>query len=98
MRDPYKWRGKKRAWTSVQDRLSVEEIYEIIDGDSHLTFDFCLNTFYAAIIAALGLATDSGPTVVASMLISPLMGPIMAITFGIDLWINCMNKLLQTSQ
>ena len=36
----------------------------------------------AAIIAAVGLATNSSVSTVASMLISPMMGPILAITFG----------------
>lgn len=64
------------------DRMTIEEIYSVIDEATHLTFDFLLNTFYAAMIAAVGLASDSSPTVVASMLISPLMGPIMGFTFG----------------
>jgi uncharacterized membrane protein len=33
-------------------------------------------------IAGLGLVDDSSVNVVASMLVSPLMGPIMATTFG----------------
>ena len=33
-------------------------------------------------IAAVGLVTNSSVTVVASMLVSPLMGPILAVTFG----------------
>lgn len=36
----------------------------------------------AGVLAAVGLVTDSSVTVVASMLVSPLMGPILAVTFG----------------
>ena len=36
-----------------------------------------------SIVAAAGLAQDSVVTVVASMLISPLMGPILALSFGL---------------
>jgi Domain of unknown function (DUF389) len=36
----------------------------------------------ASIIAAAGLASNSSVVVVASMLVSPLMGPIMGFTFG----------------
>eukprot|EP00954_Amorphochlora_amoebiformis_P014626 1144011-Amorphochlora_amoeboformis.AAC.3 len=39
-------------------------------------------TVVAAIIAGVGLLTDSSVTVVASMLVSPLMGPILGVTFG----------------
>lgn len=35
-------------------------------------------------IAGLGLVDDSAVNVVASMLVSPLMGPIMAMTFGVS--------------
>jgi len=66
----------------INDRLTVEEIYSAIDEGTHLTFDYMVNTFYAAMIAAIGLVSDSDATVVASMLISPLMGPIIGLTFG----------------
>jgi uncharacterized membrane protein len=36
----------------------------------------------AAVIAAAGMIQDAAPTVVASMLVSPLMGPIVGLTFG----------------
>ncbi|KAL6070803.1 DUF389 domain-containing protein [Balamuthia mandrillaris] len=65
-----------------QDRLSIEEIHDVVDSQNHLTFNFLSFIFVAALIATVGLATDSAPTVVASMLVSPLMGPIMAVTFG----------------
>ena len=73
---------KKRQGSSVSKRRSVEEIWEVVDNDSHLTFDFILGTFCAALIAAVGLAANAYPAVVASMLISPLMGPIMCVAFG----------------
>lgn len=44
--------------------------------------DFMALTVVAGIIAAVGLITDSSVTVVASMLVSPLMGPIIGIAFG----------------
>ena len=37
----------------------------------------------AAMMAALGLAGNSSVVVVASMLVSPLMGPILGIAFGV---------------
>ena len=73
--------GKKRQYRFT-DRVPVEEIYEGIDADSHLTFNFIALTVFAGTIAGLGLATDSDATVVASMLVSPLMNPILLITFG----------------
>ncbi|KNC53609.1 uncharacterized protein AMSG_01319 [Thecamonas trahens ATCC 50062] len=49
---------------------------------NHLTFNYLGFVVVAALIADVGLATDSPAVVVASMLVSPLMGPIMAVTFG----------------
>eukprot|EP01128_Nolandella_sp_AFSM9_P001798 TRINITY_DN12208_c0_g1_i1.p1 TRINITY_DN12208_c0_g1~~TRINITY_DN12208_c0_g1_i1.p1 ORF type:complete len:382 (+),score=66.28 TRINITY_DN12208_c0_g1_i1:160-1305(+) len=63
-------------------RLPVEVIYNQIAGGSELSFDYIMNIIVAAVIAAAGLATNNSVTVVASMLVSPLMGPILAFTFA----------------
>ena len=73
---------KKRRFDSLSHRVPVEEIYEIIDAESHLTFNFVALTIFAGTIAGLGLASNSDATVVASMLVSPLMNPILLLTFG----------------
>ena len=67
----------------MHDRMTIEEIYEAIDGQLHLTFDFLALTVSAAIIAGMGLLTDSSVLVVAAMLVSPLMGPILGLIFGL---------------
>ena len=72
---------KKRKY-KVTDRMAVEEIYESVDSQCHLTFDYLLFCFVAAMISGVGLIQDSSVTVVASMLVSPLMGPILGVTFG----------------
>lgn len=66
----------------VSDRLSIEEITEFIDSQNHLTFNYLSFVATAAVIASVGLATNSTASVVASMLVAPLMGPILAVTFG----------------
>eukprot|EP00941_MAST-03F_sp_MAST-3F-sp1_P002072 g2072.t1 len=63
-------------------RMSVEEIRNQISDGNSLSFDFYVLLIGASIIASVGLATDSAVMVVASMLISPLMGPILATCFG----------------
>lgn len=73
-------RRRRYQWS---ERLSMTEVYEAIDSQSHLTFNFVAMTIAAALIASIGLVTDSSTTVVASMLVSPLMGPILCLTFGI---------------
>eukprot|EP00968_Pinguiococcus_pyrenoidosus_P008125 scaffold575_cov242-Pinguiococcus_pyrenoidosus.AAC.3 len=61
----------------------MTEVYETIDAQSHLTFNYVAMVCTAAFIAAIGLVSDSPTTVVASMLLSPLMGPILSLTLGI---------------
>lgn len=75
-------RKKKKRKYKISDRASLEEIYEVVDSANHLTFNYLGFILVAALIAAVGLATNSEAVVVASMLVSPLMGPIMAMTFG----------------
>ena len=78
------YRGSQRRGRRyrMDDRMTIDEIYGSIDEQSHLTFDYIAHTFAGSLIAAAGLLSDSSVSVVASMLVSPLMGPILAITFG----------------
>lgn len=76
-------RAKKKKLYKMSDRMTAEEIFESIDSGSHLTFDYIAMVFVASVIAAVGLISDSSVSVVASMLVSPLMGPILAVTWGI---------------
>ena len=46
------------------------------------TFDYAAYLFLASLIALLGLLMNSSVVIVASMLVSPVMGPILAIIFG----------------
>lgn len=45
--------------------------------DSLISFLFTYSS-----LAALGLVENNAPNIVAAMLVSPLMGPVMAVTFG----------------
>ena len=76
---------KKKRLYKWSDRMTTEEIFETIDSGSHLTFDYCAMVVVASMIAAIGLVTDSAVSVVASMLVSPLMGPILAVTWGLTM-------------
>lgn len=45
---------------------------------AHVTLCVC----YRSSLAALGLVENNAPNITAAMLVSPLMGPVMSITFG----------------
>jgi uncharacterized hydrophobic protein (TIGR00341 family) len=64
------------------ERLSVEEIYSKVAGGTRLSFDFLALLVISCIIAAIGLATNSVVIIVASMLLAPLMGPILGLSLG----------------
>lgn len=48
--------------------------------------DFNIKTnhllFFQSSLAALGLIENNAPNITAAMLVSPLMGPVMSVTFG----------------
>ncbi|UJR07157.1 hypothetical protein I4U23_011445 [Adineta vaga] len=69
---------------SVQARLMVHQVIAGIRDASVLSFDFVLLLSLASMLAAVGLLENSSVILVASMLVSPLMNPIMGIVFGIS--------------
>ncbi|OXA40543.1 uncharacterized protein LOC110860701 [Folsomia candida] len=86
--DPNDPEGKKGSkWVedfvaSIKSRLTVAQVVQSVKANAILTFDYIVLILVAGMIAGLGLVDDSAVNVVASMLVSPLMGPIMAMTFG----------------
>lgn len=67
---------------SVRARMNVAKTVEAVKSDAALSFDFVVLVIVASILASFGLVENSTLFLAASMLISPLMGPILAATFG----------------
>ncbi|CAN0303044.1 unnamed protein product, partial [Hapterophycus canaliculatus] len=59
-------------------RKVTEEIRE----GTKCHFDYMALLVASSAISAMGLATDNVAVVVAAMLVSPIMGPVLAFTFG----------------
>ncbi|XP_015791874.1 uncharacterized protein LOC107368544 isoform X2 [Tetranychus urticae] len=74
---------QEKLLKSVTARLTVAQVVASVQSNSELTFDFVCYVLCAAWLAALGLMESDVVTLVASMLVSPLMGPVMAMTFGL---------------
>lgn len=78
--------NKASAWnsflTSARAQLNVASIVDDVKNGAVITFDYVTMLITAAIIAAFGLIEDSSVNLIASMLVSPLMGPILAAVFG----------------
>ncbi|GFY16273.1 uncharacterized protein TNCV_2349181 [Trichonephila clavipes] len=73
---------QKKFLETVTARLTVAQVVDGVRAGAEPTFDFIMFVLLASMIAALGLLENSSVIIVASMLISPIMGPIMAGTFG----------------
>ena len=66
----------------IQHRLPIEEVYDRICQMSQPGFNEWLFILVAASIASLGLIFDSTTTVISSMLLSPLMDPLVGVIFA----------------
>lgn len=69
---------------SVRARLMVHQVIAGIRAATALSFDFIVLLSLASMLAAFGLLENSSVTIVASMLVSPLMNPIIGIVFGLS--------------
>lgn len=74
---------KEKGRSSRKERLPLETIYQSVRSANSITFDFVGFLVTASIIAGAGLATNNPVVVVASMLVSPMMGPILAVSLGV---------------
>jgi uncharacterized hydrophobic protein (TIGR00271 family) len=71
---------------SVVDCVDLREAVKRIIDDSGLSFNYLFMTMMSAGIAVLGLLLSSPAVVIGAMLISPLMGPILGVGFGLALF------------
>lgn len=72
----------KRIFTLAEDSASHEEIRErLLDGGKVTGTNMCV-LVCAMVIASVGLNTNSTAVIIGAMLISPLMGSILAIAYA----------------
>lgn len=67
---------------SIKSRMIVEKVVESARASAMFSFDYVMLVVVASILALLGLANNNVVVIVASMLVSPIMGPVVAATFG----------------
>jgi len=65
------------------DRAAREELEEVLEDASVLDQKFLLLAALSAVVAAFGLLMDDAAVVVGAMVIAPLLGPIVAFSFGV---------------
>jgi uncharacterized hydrophobic protein (TIGR00271 family) len=74
---------KKFKYVTSSTTKSVEELWNEIVSQSKDDGVFYTNLICATIISAIGLMSNSSVVVLSAMLISPMMGPILAGSFGL---------------
>jgi hypothetical protein len=67
----------RQEWKNAATRLRIEQVREQIIEQAELTFDFLALLAVGSILAGIGLITDNTVVIVASMLVSPIMGPVL---------------------
>lgn len=68
---------------TIEDVERVKMMHDRFLGDCSMNFNYTTLLTIASVIAAVGLGMNSTASIIASMLISPLMGPVTAISYGI---------------
>mmetsp|Transcript_23233 Transcript_23233/g.54787 ORF Transcript_23233/g.54787 Transcript_23233/m.54787 type:complete len:347 (+) Transcript_23233:271-1311(+) len=70
-----------------QDQIErIRAIHHKISEGARMNFNYCSLLVIASVVAGLGLAVDSSATVVSSMLLSPIMGPVIGMSYGVIIW------------
>jgi uncharacterized hydrophobic protein (TIGR00271 family) len=82
-----KWNKFTAGWRPyIEDPLPLEAIDEVLVGASIPAFSYYLMLSLSAIIATLGLLSNSSPAIIGAMIIAPLMGPIISLAYSIDIF------------
>lgn len=61
-------------------------MHDKISEGAEWNFNYCCLLIIASIVAGLGLMSDSSTTVISSMLLSPIMGPVIGMSYGLVIW------------
>ncbi|MEM7569583.1 MAG: TIGR00341 family protein [Pseudomonadota bacterium] len=79
--------ASKSAEKTKRQRSNVirEEVFEDVAANGKLTSTYLVLTALSAVVAALGLNMDSVAVVIGAMVIAPLLGPQLALSFSIAL-------------
>eukprot|EP01082_Thalassiosira_pseudonana_P010082 g8968.t1 g8968 contig34:540966-542250(-) len=67
---------------TIEQIKRVEIMHDKFFDGAVMNFNYCTLLVVASVIAGLGLVTNSSATIIASMLVSPIMGPVVAIAYG----------------
>jgi uncharacterized hydrophobic protein (TIGR00271 family) len=72
----------RREWLAAASKLRIQQVKVQISQAAAFSFDFCSLLLIAGVLAGIGLVSENTVVIVASMLVSPIMGPVLGMTFG----------------
>ncbi|KAL9179911.1 hypothetical protein ACHAXT_007881 [Thalassiosira profunda] len=64
----------------------IKRIHDKISQGARWDFNYSCLLFISSVIAGIGLAIDSVTTIISSMLLSPIMGPVIGMSYGLIIW------------
>jgi len=67
---------------SNNDSISREALYQSIKSNAHLGYNYLLLVVLSTIVASVGMLESSIAVVIGAMVIAPLLGPNIALTFA----------------
>ncbi len=76
---------RKEEREARRDKALREEVYTDMVEGAELNARFFVLVFASALVAAVGLNSDNVAAVIGGMVIAPLLGPILAVTFGVTM-------------
>eukprot|EP00970_Alexandrium_tamarense_P011498 scaffold2510_cov215-Alexandrium_tamarense.AAC.4 len=76
----------------------VKAMHDSFYNGAVMNFNYNTLLLVASVLAGLGLVTNSTATIIASMLVSPIMGPVVAIAYGWSIWDRKMVRLAWTNE
>jgi len=75
---------KEEDKEKLSSRISIEEIKIMIKESANPDIQFIVFMILAALVSASALILNSIPILIASMILSPFMGPILGFSYGIS--------------
>jgi len=66
----------------LQGSVTREELHSDMEAGGKLTFDFLVLVFLSSIVAGIGLIQNDVAIIIGAMVIAPLLGPNLALSFG----------------
>lgn len=76
---------KKSITKKLVDRISTEELYEIITDSNSLNSNFILNVILASIVCSVGIIKEDLGILIVATAIAPFLGAIIGYSFGISI-------------